>query len=56
MLGVQFDYDNGFGSSADRFSIDLYLADGGSGDCGTYVTSVCDKPSIGCRDSGESVP
>ncbi len=26
------------------------MADG-SGDCGTYVTSICDKPSIGCKDS-----
>ncbi|CAM9425643.1 unnamed protein product, partial [Laminaria digitata] len=48
---VEFDYDNGFGSKVDRFSIDLYSADGGSGDCGTYVTSICDKPSIGCKDS-----
>ena len=52
---MKFDYDNGFGSSADRFSIDLYMADGGSGDCGTYVASICNKPSIGCRDSGEFV-
>lgn len=50
---VQFDYDDGFGSSADRFSIDLYRADGGSGDCGSFVTSVCDKESIGCKDSSE---
>lgn len=48
----QFDYDNGVGSSVDRFAIDLYEADG-SGDCGTYVTSICDKPSIGCKDSSE---
>lgn len=47
---VEFDYDNGLGSSSSRFSIDLYRASG-SGDCGTYVTSICDKPSIGCKDS-----
>ncbi|CAM9226123.1 unnamed protein product [Ascophyllum nodosum] len=47
---VEFDYDNGVGSSVDRFKIDLYEAEG-SGDCGTYVTSICDKPSIGCKDS-----
>ncbi|CAM9888516.1 unnamed protein product, partial [Laminaria digitata] len=47
---IEFDYDNGVGSSVDRFSIDLYKAEG-SGDCGTYVTSICDKPSIGCKDS-----
>ncbi|CAM9338621.1 unnamed protein product [Ectocarpus sp. 12 AP-2014] len=47
---VEFDYDNGVGSKVDRFSIDLYMADG-DGDCGTYVTSICDKPSIGCKDS-----
>lgn len=33
-----------------RFAIDLYMV-GGSGDCGTYVTSICDKESIGCKDS-----
>eukprot|EP00904_Undaria_pinnatifida_P003642 jgi/Undpi1/13279/HiC_scaffold_8.g02941.m1 len=48
---VEFDYDNGVGSSTDRFSIDLYMDDGGDGDCGTYVTSICDKPTIGCKDS-----
>ncbi|CAM9810534.1 unnamed protein product [Ectocarpus sp. 8 AP-2014] len=47
---VEFDYDNGLGSSVNRFAIDLYST-GGSGDCGTYVTTVCDKPSIGCKDS-----
>lgn len=36
----------------ERFAIDLYKADGTS-DCGTYVTSVCDKETIGCKDSGE---
>ena len=48
----QFDYDNGVGSSVDRFSIDLFTSDG-TGDCGTYVTSICDKESIGCKDSGK---
>ena len=52
-MALQFDYDNGVGSKVDRFSIDLYKADGGSGDCGTYVTSICDKESIGCKDSSE---
>ncbi|CAM9340399.1 unnamed protein product [Pylaiella littoralis] len=47
---VQFDYDNGYGSAVERFAIDLYKADGTS-DCGTYVTSVCDKETIGCKDS-----
>lgn len=47
---VEWDYDNGVGSKVDRFSIDLYMADG-SGDCGTYYATVCDKPSIGCKDS-----
>ena len=49
---LQFDYDNGVGSSVDRFSIDLYTSDDTS-DCGTHVTSICDKESIGCKDSGE---
>ena len=48
----QFDYDNGVGSPVDRFSIDLYTSDG-TGDCGTFVTSICDKESIGCKDSSE---
>ena len=26
------------------------MADG-TGDCGTFVTSICDKESIGCKDS-----
>ncbi|CAM9863450.1 unnamed protein product [Hapterophycus canaliculatus] len=47
---VEFDYDNGVGSKVDRFSIDLYMAEG-DGDCGTFVTTICDKPSIGCKDS-----
>ena len=52
LLLVQFDYDNGVGSSVDRFAIDLYKAEG-SGDCGTWVASICDKESIGCKDSSE---
>lgn len=52
VMYVKFDYDYGVGSKVNRFSIDLYRADGGSGDCGTYVTSICDKESVGCRDSG----
>lgn len=49
---VEFDYDNGVGSRVDRFKIDLYQAHG-SGDCGTWVENLCDKPSIGCKDSSE---
>ncbi|CAN0176837.1 unnamed protein product [Ectocarpus sp. 6 AP-2014] len=49
---VEFDYDNGFGEQLGRFKIDLYKAEG-NGDCGSWVTSVCDKPDMGCRDSGE---
>lgn len=52
---VEFDYDNGVGSSVDRFKIDLYR-EGGSGDCGTWVENICDKPSIGCKDSSECSP
>ncbi|CAM9132063.1 unnamed protein product [Ectocarpus fasciculatus] len=47
---VEFDYDDGSGGTTNRFAIDLYSV-GGSGDCGTYITSVCDKESIGCKDS-----
>lgn len=53
----KFDYDNGMGSTVNRFAIDLYSVGGSgralqsSGDCGTYVTSICDKSSIGCKDS-----
>lgn len=47
---VEWDYDNGVGSKVDRFAIDLYKV-GGSGDCGTYYATLCDKPSIGCKDS-----
>ena len=32
--------------------IDLYKAQG-AGDCGEWVTSICDKPHIGCLDSRE---
>lgn len=49
----QFDYDNGFGEQLGRFKIDLYKAQG-PGDCGTWVTSICDKPEMGCHDSRES--
>lgn len=52
MCAFQFVYDNGVGSSVDRFKMDLYKADG-SGDCGSWVTTVCDKPTIGCKDSSE---
>eukprot|EP00752_Nemacystus_decipiens_P006737 g6056.t1 len=47
---VLFDYDNGFGEQLGRFKIDLYESTG-SGDCGTWVTSICDKPEMGCKDS-----
>lgn len=50
---VEFDYDNGVGSSTDRFDIDLWMVDG-PGDCGTYVSPLCDKWMLGCRDSGGS--
>ena len=49
---MQFNYDNGVGSRVDRFKIDLYLSEG-TGDCGTWVTNLCDKESIGCKDSSE---
>ncbi|CAM9959114.1 unnamed protein product, partial [Scytosiphon promiscuus] len=49
---VEFDYDNGFGERAGRFKIDLYTAQG-AGDCGDWVTSICDKESTGCLDSPE---
>lgn len=52
MANAQFDYDNGFGSSIGRFNIDLYESEG-TEDCGTLVTSICDKPDIGCRDTSE---
>lgn len=49
---VEWDYDNGVGSTADRFAIDLYMSEG-TGDCGTYYAALCDKPSIGCKDSSK---
>lgn len=49
----QFDYGDGFGGTSGRFAIDLYSADG-SGDCGTFMYNLCDKPTIGCKDSSES--
>lgn len=49
---MQFEYDNGMGSSVGRFMLDLY-EDAGTGDCGTWVTSICDKADRGCKDSGE---
>ena len=50
---MQFDYDNGFGERVGRFRIDLYKAQDGAGDCGLWVTSICDKPERGCHDSRE---
>eukprot|EP00752_Nemacystus_decipiens_P014647 g13044.t1 len=47
---VEFDYDNGVGSPVGRFAIDLYMAEG-TGDCGTFMYTLCDKPTIGCKDS-----
>ena len=49
----QFEYDNGFGSSVGRFKIDLYDEKEGPGDCGTWQTSICDKPDSGCKDTRE---
>ena len=49
---VEWDYDDGFGSQVGRFAIDLYTT-GGSGDCGTFYATICDKPTIGCKDSSE---
>lgn len=51
-MSLQFDYNDGMGITYGRFKIDLYSV-GGSGDCGTWVTSICDKPTIGCKDSSE---
>jgi len=44
---VQFDYENGVGSSADMFDIELFTSD-----CGTYVAGLCEQ----CKDSGGSHP
>lgn len=52
---IEFDYDNGFGSTVGRFKIDMYaqseVEDMMMGDCGFWISSVCDKPDIGCKDS-----
>ncbi|CAM9286019.1 unnamed protein product [Discosporangium mesarthrocarpum] len=48
---IEWEYDNGLGSAVDRFDIDLYIDDGGDGDCGTWLTSICDKTDRGCKDS-----
>lgn len=42
---------NDFTGTKDRFDLDLYRYGTGTGDCGTYVTTLCDKPEIGCPDS-----
>ncbi|CAN0190946.1 unnamed protein product [Pylaiella littoralis] len=47
---VEFVYDDGFGSQVGRFAIDLYSSTG-TGECGTYMYTICDKPTIGCRDT-----
>lgn len=44
---------NEVGDKAGRFNIDLYKAEAGAGDCGTFYTTICDKPEIGCKDTGE---
>lgn len=51
----QFLYDNGVGSSADRFDIDLYQPTDDGTACGTKIVSLCDKESIGCMDSGQKL-
>lgn len=48
---VTWDYFNGVGSSADRFDVDLNSENGTSGQYGTYVTPLCEKSEIRCRDS-----
>lgn len=48
---VQWKYLNAVGSATDRFDIDLFRATGKSGQCGTYAEALCDKSTIGCRDS-----
>lgn len=48
---MTWEYLNGVGSSADRFDIDLYKVNGTSGQCGAYVTPLCERSEIGCRDS-----
>ncbi|CAM9522242.1 unnamed protein product [Ectocarpus fasciculatus] len=48
---VEWDFEDGLGSSTGRFALDLYSYGTGAGDCGTYVTTLCDKSTIGCPDS-----
>ncbi|CAM9875861.1 unnamed protein product [Ectocarpus fasciculatus] len=48
---VLFDYFSEVGSRVGRFNIELY-EDNGLGGCnGDFVTTLCDKPDIGCKDS-----
>lgn len=51
---VEWSYDNGVGSKVDRFAIALYASEG-TGDCGTYYADLCDKPSVGCKDSSKLI-
>lgn len=53
MYDVEFTYENGVGSTTDRFDIDLFTIDENGG-CGTYVTALCDKWIVGCKDSDGS--
>lgn len=55
LFGYQWNYENRFGTSSGRFKIDLYLAEGLGGDCGQWVSSICNKPDIGCMDTGAVV-
>lgn len=49
---IDFEYANGFMSTTDRFSIELYQATaGGHGDCGKYFGSLCKDHLVGCKDS-----
>ncbi|CAM9402195.1 unnamed protein product, partial [Sphacelaria rigidula] len=48
---IEFTYNNGIGSSVDRFSIDLYAAD--SCGSGSPVAILCHKPDVGCRIAGK---
>lgn len=53
MFRAQFNYDSGVSSKDDRFTIDMYMSGAGSnGGCGIWVGSLCDEPSIGCKDTG----
>ncbi|CBJ28263.1 EsV-1-163 [Ectocarpus siliculosus] len=48
---VQFDYFSEVDSRVGRFNIELY-EDNGLGGCnGEFVSTLCDKPDIGCKDS-----